>query len=76
MRDARRLRGKVNILMGMLPRFVENLICVSNEHHVFNFFEVIFSDEEIIYFCSDAAYKILNCFIARRLRGVKFQTTG
>ncbi|MGA1130000.1 MAG: hypothetical protein ACO3XN_08040, partial [Chthoniobacterales bacterium] len=72
--DTGSLRGKVNIFMGMLPRFVENLLSVSNEDHVFNFFEVFFSDEEIIYFCCDAAYKVLNCFIARRLRGVKLQS--
>jgi hypothetical protein len=43
--DTGGLRRKMNILMGMFPRFVEDLFCVSNEHHVFNFFEVLFCND-------------------------------
>ena len=64
----------MNIFKRILTGIAEDVVGVTNENHVLDFFKVTFFDKEIIYFCGYSADEILNCLVCRRLRCVKFQT--
>jgi len=41
----------MNIFKRILTGIAEEVVGVSDEHHVFNFFKVSFFDEKVINFC-------------------------
>jgi len=49
--SACRLRWKMNIFKRIQTGIAEDLVGVSDEDHVFNFFKDSFFDENDIYFC-------------------------
>jgi len=49
--NACRLGWEMNIFKRILTGIAEEVVGVSDEHHVFNFFKVSFFDEKVINFC-------------------------
>ena len=50
-RNACSLRWEMNIFKRIPTGIAEDVVGVSDEDHVFNFFKVSFFDEKVIYFC-------------------------
>jgi len=49
--NACRLGWEMNIFKRILTGIAEEVVGVSDENHVFNFFKESFFDEKVIYFC-------------------------